>query len=75
MRSADELRSYFALVSEDELATMLDIKLETLRAWRTDKQGPRWIKLGKGVYYRDVDVFEWIDASGVPSDEPVKEAA
>jgi hypothetical protein len=63
---ATSLRRDFGLLTEDELAVMLDLKLETIRAWRSEKIGPAWVKLGKGVYYRFKDITEWIDKSVVP---------
>ena len=61
-RSADTLRNEFSIYTEGELADMLDLKLETIRAWRSEKQGPKWIKLGKGVYYRAADIADWIES-------------
>lgn len=70
MRNPEELRRDFGLITEDELATMLDNKLDTIRAWRSERFGPKWVKLGKSVYYRFEDVIAWINASVVNS-EPV----
>lgn len=55
------LRNRFGLLTEDELAAMLDVKLTTLATWRSTNFGPKPVKLGKGVFYRAKDVAEWID--------------
>ena len=34
------LRGRLGLLNEEELATALDVKAETLRVWRTNKTGP-----------------------------------
>jgi len=60
LRSGDVLRARLGLVTPDELATMLDVAPETLREWRRLKQGPDFVKTGKGVMYREVDIQEWL---------------
>jgi len=59
-RTADELRHDFGLLTEEELSIMLDNRIDTIRSWRAEKFGPKWVKLGRSVYYRDQDVNEWI---------------
>lgn len=54
------LRARLGLVTEDELAAALDLKVSTLQAWRADRTGPSFTKLGKSVFYRQADVEEWI---------------
>jgi len=53
------------LLSEDELATLIDVKSQTLQTWRVQKTGPDFVKLGKSVFYRKSDVEEWIAANVV----------
>jgi predicted DNA-binding transcriptional regulator AlpA len=62
---SNELRTRLGLITEEELAEMLDNKAETIRAWRSEKFGPKWVKLGKNVFYRAQDVTEWINANVV----------
>lgn len=45
---------------------MIGVTTETLREWRRLKQGPDYVKAGKGVMYREVDVQEWIKRNVVP---------
>lgn len=59
--SADKsLRVRLGLLNEEELATALEVKAETLRVWRTNKTGPDFVKLGKAVFYRLTDVETWV---------------
>ena len=53
------------LLSEDELAVLIDVKKHTLTQWRADGKGPDFTKLGKSVFYRRVDVENWIAANVV----------
>ena len=53
------------LLSEDELAELISVKTQTLQAWRSQKTGPDFVKLGKAVFYRKSDVEEWIAANVV----------
>lgn len=55
------------LLSEDELAALLDVKAQTLQSWRVQKTGPDFVKLGKAVFYRKTDVEDWIAANVVPT--------
>ena len=53
------------LISEEELAAMIDIKPHTLAVWRSEGKGPDYTRLGKSVFYRQMDVEEWIAANVV----------
>lgn len=59
-RAGIELRSRLGLMTQEELATMLDVTVDTLREWRRLKQGPDFVKTGKGVMYREIDVQDWL---------------
>ena len=60
---ADQLRHLVGLLTEDDVQTMLGVSDHTLQAWRVSGDGPNFVKLGKGVYYRTVDVAAWIDGN------------
>ncbi len=51
------------LLTPAQVADLLQVKLETLEAWRGKRTGPAWLKLGDGkrcpVRYRrsDVDAY------------------
>lgn len=50
-----------ALLSIKDLANYLQVPERTLRAWRAKGSGPRSIKLGKHVRYRETDVAAWLN--------------
>lgn len=58
---AAEFREIFDLLSEDDLAVTLGVTVQTLATWRSERQGPDYVKLGKSVFYRVDDIVEWID--------------
>ena len=60
-----DLRLKLGLMSEDDLARALDVKVTTLQDWRQRKIGPDYVKLGKGTFYRRQDVEDWIAANVV----------
>lgn len=45
---------------------MLDVSAETLREWRRLRQGPDFVKAGKGIMYREVDIQNWLKLNVVP---------
>lgn len=55
-----------SILNSAEAAKLLGIKQSTLRLWRCDGKGPKFIKLGRakqsGVAYIERDVLEWRDA-------------
>jgi excisionase family DNA binding protein len=51
-------------MTERELARMLKVSPRTLRAWRVEGTGPRWLKIGRGVRYRRRDVEQWLAEQG-----------
>jgi len=34
-----------------------------MNKWRCHKQGPKYVKLGSYIWYREEDLREWIEAS------------
>jgi hypothetical protein len=60
------LRERLGVVTQDEFAAILDVTAETVREWRRLKQGPDFVKTGKGVMYREVDIQEWLRLNVVP---------
>lgn len=51
------------LVPPAELAKMLGITTGALANNRSAGKGPRYVKLGKKVFYRRSDIEAWIDAN------------
>jgi|TARA_R110000744_G_scaffold179261_1_gene298248 predicted DNA-binding transcriptional regulator AlpA len=65
------------LMTVDEVAKYLRIERQTLYAWRSKSykhkshrhtKGPRSIKLGEHVLYRQSDVDAWLDKHSEDSD-------
>lgn len=55
------VRAVFGILTAYELARALEVTTETLGTWRNKDQGPKHVKLGKQVFYRFLDVEDWID--------------
>jgi predicted DNA-binding transcriptional regulator AlpA len=51
------------LVDEIQLAARLGIARSTLQSWRYSGRGPRFIKLGRLIRYRNVDVDAFLLAN------------
>lgn len=62
-----ELRARIGLLMPAELAEMLGVTEDTLREWRRVKTGPDFVKTGKSVLYREVDVQKWLEMNVVPT--------
>lgn len=62
----DLLRSKLGLITQEDLSLLLDVSVDTLREWRRLKQGPDFVRTGKGVMYREVDIQEWLERNVVP---------
>ena len=46
-----------------ELAEMLGVQVNTLEIWRWRGTGPRFIKAGRLIRYREEDIQNWIQAN------------
>jgi predicted DNA-binding transcriptional regulator AlpA len=53
------------LISAKKTADQLHVKEATLTAWRNQKRGPAYLKIGRAVYYRPSDIREWLAAQRV----------
>ena len=49
------------LLSPDELAEFFGVPLGTIYRWNYTSTGPRPIKVGRHVRYRESDVERWLD--------------
>lgn len=54
------------LLSPQRLANYLGVPLATVYRWRCEGTGPRGIKVGKHVRYRQRDVEAWLDTRSDP---------
>jgi predicted DNA-binding transcriptional regulator AlpA len=50
------------LLDETELAERLGVSRSTLQSWRYTGRGPRYLKLGRLIRYRNVDVDAFLCA-------------
>lgn len=48
------------LVSSVETARLLNLKEQTLGAWRCQGRGPKFCKVGRAVFYRRSDICAWL---------------
>lgn len=58
-----------------DLSTRWRISVRTLEKWRTNRTGPRFIKVGGRVRYRRVDVEAWEERRASVEDRPVEDNA
>jgi predicted DNA-binding transcriptional regulator AlpA len=58
---------YDQLRDERYVAQLLHVKVKTLQAWRSRGGGPRFVRVGRLVRYRDEDVAAWIQSRLVVS--------
>jgi predicted DNA-binding transcriptional regulator AlpA len=56
------------LVDEARLALRLDVSRSTLQSWRYSGRGPRYIKIGRLIRYRNADVDAFLAANTHASD-------
>ena len=50
------------LLTDRKVAELLNISLSTIRKWRVYGKGPRFVKHGAAVRYREEDVRAWIES-------------
>lgn len=48
------------LLTSDELRLRLKVSIETVRWWRKQGKGPRALKVGRHVRYRESDIEAWL---------------
>ena len=51
------------LIDEAALAARLHVSRSTLQSWRYTRRGPRYLKIGRLIRYRNVDVTAFLNAS------------
>lgn len=49
------------LMTNEELAELLDMPLGTVRRWPSEGTGPKSIRIGRRVRWRPEDVRAWLD--------------
>lgn len=56
------------VVNDREAARFLGLAPQTLRNWRTNRRGPKYVRLGGRIVYRLADLNEFLN-SGVINPE------
>jgi excisionase family DNA binding protein len=51
-----------SLLTEGDVAQRLHVSLASIRRWRLEKRGPRFIKVGSLVRYKTEDLESWLAA-------------
>ena len=49
------------LLNEDEAAKTLSCTRAALRRWRRERRGPRFVRLGRLIRYRESDLETFVD--------------
>ena len=50
----------------ETVSLVLDVSEQTLANWRVKGDGPKFVKNGRLLYYRKLDVVAWFKALGAP---------
>ena len=59
------------VVNDREAARFLGLAPQTLRNWRTNRKGPKYVRLGGRIVYRLVDLNEFLNRGVI---DPATEA-
>lgn len=59
-------------MSPKEVAEEYGLNENTLRCYRSEGRGPRYLKVGKLVKYRRADVESWLDAQVVETADSMR---
>lgn len=63
-----------ALNTPEEITRVLRIPTNTLNYWRAEGKGPRFIKIGRSIYYSRDDVFDYLQSQVFGSTAEAKQA-
>jgi len=61
--AAAPVRSINEALTESDAATRLGLKVATLRAWRHQRRGPAFVRLGRAIRYLASDLDEFLEAN------------
>jgi predicted DNA-binding transcriptional regulator AlpA len=48
------------ILNERSAADALSLSPKTLQAWRKQKRGPAYVKMGRAIGYREADIDAWL---------------
>ena len=57
-------------LTEKDVAKQINVSLATLRRWRLERRGPRFVKVGVLVRYRPEDLEQWMETLTVGGTTP-----
>lgn len=60
------------LLTPDEVADTLQVPAATLPQWRYLGRGPKYIKVGRHVRYRVVDLERWLDEQSIGTEQGLR---
>lgn len=58
------------LTTTEAAAALGGLSKSTMEKWRTAKVGPKFVRIGKRVFYRESDLGRYIEAQTDGRDEP-----
>lgn len=60
-------------LTEKDVAKQINVSLASLRRWRLERRGPRFVKVGALVRYRPEDLEQWTAALPAGGTAPQRE--
>jgi excisionase family DNA binding protein len=58
------------LLTPDELAEFLNVSPRTIDTWRYQRKGPRAVRVGGVLRFRESDIEAWLEANADPEPWP-----
>jgi predicted DNA-binding transcriptional regulator AlpA len=56
------IEGYLMYFTASQVSERLQISVHTLKKWRSENKGPRYVKIERLVRYRYEDVLDWINS-------------
>jgi predicted DNA-binding transcriptional regulator AlpA len=58
-----------ALLTEHDVARITGLSVASVRRWRLLRQGPKYMKIGAAVRYRQEDLTSWLESRPTGGDQ------
>lgn len=58
-----------ALLTQAEIALICRVRPQTVKKWRTQGKGPRWVPVGRSALYPAGDFVAWLERLAVEGPE------
>lgn len=65
MQAARSVIDHDALITEVQAANLLRLSVRTLQAWRPKGYGPAFVRAGRAIRYRKIDLDTWVEGQVV----------